>query len=108
MNTETVTTAVQTTTQAAQAVPAAPKDNIWGLVVYCAVIFVIIYFFMVRPNKKRLAEYQKMLENLKVGNRVMAAGIYGNIKKIKEKTIDLEISKGVIIEVNKNAISNVE
>ena len=63
---------------------------------------------MIMPNKRRMKEYQKMLDGLKVGNRVLAAGIYGTIKKIGEKTIDLEIAKGVVIEVSKNSIANVE
>ncbi len=87
---------------------AAPKNDIWGLVIYCVIIFAIIYFFMIMPNKRRIKEYQKMLDGLKVGNRVLAAGIYGIIKKIGEKTIEIEIAKGVIIEVSKNAIANVE
>lgn len=85
-----------------------PQNGFWGMVLYCAVVFGIIYFLMVRPNKKRMAEYQKMLDSLQVGNRVMAAGIYGVVKKINEKTIELEVAKGVVIEVNKNAVASVE
>lgn len=85
-----------------------PQGSMWGMVMYCVVVFGIIYFLMVRPNKKRMAEYQKMLDSLKVGNRVMAAGIYGTIKKINEKTIELEVAKGVVIEVAKNAVASVE
>ncbi len=88
--------------------PAAPKNDVWGMVIYCAIIFAIIYFFMIMPNKRRMKEYQKMLDSLKVGNRVLAAGIYGTIKKIGEKTIELEIAKGVVIEVSKNAVANIE
>ena len=55
-----------------------------------------------------MAEYQKILDSLKVGNRVMAAGIYGTIKKINEKTIEVEVAKGVVVEVNKNAVAPVE
>ena len=91
-----------------QATPEVAQNGFWGMVLYCAVVFGIIYFFMVRPNKKRMAEYQKMLDSLQVGNRVMAAGIYGVIKKVSEKTIELEVAKGVVIEVNKNAVSSVE
>lgn len=87
---------------------AAPQGSVWGMVLYCLVVFGIIYLLMVRPNKKRMAEYQKMLDSLQVGNRVMAAGIYGVIKKINEKTIEMEIAKGVVIEVNKNAVASVE
>lgn len=87
---------------------AAPKNDWWGLLLYCVVVFGIIYIFMVRPNKRRMAEYQKMLDALQVGNRVMAAGIYGTVKKVNDKTIEVEIAKGVVVEVNKNAIANVE
>lgn len=89
---------------------AAPAQNsgLWGMLLYCVIAFAIIYIFMVRPNKKRMAEYQKMLDSMQVGNRVMAAGIYGTVKKINEKTIELEIAKGVVIEVNKNAVASVE
>lgn len=93
---------------ALQTAPVAQQNGFWGMVLYCAVVFGIIYLFMVRPNKKRMAEYQKMLDSLQVGNRVMAAGIYGTIKKINEKTIELEVAKGVVIEVNKNAVASVE
>lgn len=93
----------------AQNVAAPAQTNgLWGMLLYCAVVIAIIYIFMVRPNKKRMAEYQKMLDSLQVGNRVMAAGIYGTIKKINEKTIEMEIAKGVVIEVNKNAVASVE
>ncbi|MBQ2845196.1 MAG: preprotein translocase subunit YajC [Alphaproteobacteria bacterium] len=85
-----------------------PQNGFWGMVLYCAVVFAIIYFLMVRPNKKRMAEYKKMLDSLKEGNRVMAAGIYGTVKKVNEKTIELEVAKGVVIEVNKNAVASVE
>lgn len=89
-------------------VNTAPKNDVWGLVIYCAIFFAIIYFLMILPNKRRMKEYQKMLDSLKVGNRVLAAGIYGTIKKINEKTIDLEVAKGVVIEVSKNAVANIE
>jgi len=88
-------------------VQTTPQGSSLGLVIYCIVIIGILYLFMIRPNKKRMAEYQKMLDGLKVGDRVLAAGIYGTIKKINEKTINVEVAKGVVIEVNKNAVANV-
>jgi len=85
-----------------------PQNDSLGLIIYCLIIVGILYFFMIRPNKKRMAEYQKMLDGLKVGNKILAGGIYGTIKKINEKTIDMEIAKGVVVEVNKNAVVTVE
>lgn len=87
---------------------AAQTGNVWGMVLYLIVIFGIIYLLIVRPNKRRMAEYQKMLDSLQIGNRVLAAGIYGTIKKIDDTTIDVEIAKGVIVTVAKNAVANVE
>ena len=87
---------------------AQTQDGMWGMIVYCIVIMAILYLFMIRPNKKRMAEYQKMLDSVKVGNRVLAAGIYGTVKKVNERTINMEIAKGVVIEVNKNAIASIE
>ena len=49
-----------------------------------------------------------MLDSIKVGNRVLAAGIYGTVKKVNERTIEMEIAKGVVVEVNKNAIASIE
>ena len=87
----------------------AAQQGGWGtLFVYCLVVFAIVYFLMVRPNKKRMAEYQKMIDSIKVGDRIMAAGIYGKVKKIGEKTVEMEIANGVVIEVSKNAIGAVE
>ena len=88
--------------------PVQPQDGMWGMVIYCVVIMAILYLFMIRPNKRRMAEYQKMLNSIKVGDRVLAAGIYGTVKKINETTINIEIAKGVVIEINKNAVASVE
>ena len=88
--------------------PATQQGGWAGMLIYCLVVFAIIYLFMVRPNKRKMAEYQKMLDGMKVGNRVMAAGIYGTIKKINENSIDVEIAKGVVVEINKNAVAMVD
>lgn len=99
---------VNTANMMANNAAAAEQGGWLGMLIYCAVVFAIIYFLMVRPAKKRMAEYQKMLDSLAVGARVLAGGIYGTIKKINEKTIELEIAKGVVVEVNKNAVAGVE
>lgn len=104
-----MTEPVEVVNQAAQTVPSIqPQGDMWGMIIYCVVIMAILYLFMIRPNKKRMAEYQKMLDSIKVGNRVLAAGIYGTVKKVNEKTINMEIAKGVVIEVNKNAVAGIE
>ncbi|MDR2412612.1 MAG: preprotein translocase subunit YajC [Rickettsiales bacterium] len=89
------------------AAAAAPKNDVMTLIL-CAVVLVVIYFLIIRPNKKRMDEYKKMIDSLKLGNRVMAAGIYGTIKKINKDSIELEVAKNVVIEVNKNAVAGLD
>ncbi len=100
---------VEVANQVTQNAPMAQQpDGMWGMIIYCVVIIAILYFFMIRPNKKRMAEYQKMLDSIQVGNRVLAAGIYGTVRKINEKSLDVEIADGVVVEINKNAVASVE
>ena len=97
-------------TEAAATIPATtvPGANNWGLVAYCVIIFAVIYLFMVRPNKKKLAEYNKMLEGIKVGSKILCAGgIFGTVKKLDGDKLSVEISKGVVIEVAKQAVINI-
>lgn len=90
------------------ALASAQQSATWNMLLYCLFIMAVMYLFMIRPNRKRMAEYQKMLDSIKVGSRVLVAGMYGVVKKINEKTIDVEIAKGVVVEMNKNAVANVE
>jgi len=85
------------------------NNSILGMLLYCAIIFAVIYFFLIMPNKRRQAEYKKMLETLKVGSKILVSGgIFGVVKKIGEKNLEVEIAKGVVVEIPKGAVANVE
>ena len=73
-------------------------------------IFVIFYFFLIRPQQKRVKQHKLMVENLKRGNKVLTAGgILGVISKANEgsETVSVEISKDVIVDVARQMISEV-
>ena len=100
---------VDVVSNVAQNAPIANGQNgSWIMIGYCLLVMGILYFLMIRPNKKRMAEYQKMLDSIKIGNRILAAGIYGTVKKVNETTIDMEIAKGVVVTVSKHAVANIE
>ncbi|WP_319480376.1 preprotein translocase subunit YajC [uncultured Draconibacterium sp.] len=68
-------------------------------------IIVVFYFFMIRPQMKRQKETRKFRESLQKGDKVVTTGgIYGKVVKIEETVIQLEISKDVVIKVDKNGI----
>ena len=89
-------------TAAAEATAGAEAEMSTGaMIIYYAVqflpmilIFVIFYFMLIRPQRKKDKEAKKMLENLKVGDRICTiGGIYGTIVNIKDDTITLAVGK---------------
>ncbi len=71
-------------------------------------VFFIIYFLVIRPQQKQKKEHQKMITNLKKGDRVLTSGgIYGNIVGIKDNLVVLKLTENVKVELAKNAISQV-
>ncbi len=65
-------------------------------------IFVVFYFLIIRPQSKRQKEHQEMINNLKIGDKVITSGgIVGVVKDIddKENLISVEIASGVTIKI---------
>ena len=69
-------------------------------------IFVIFYFFLIRPQQKRVKEHKVMTQNLKRGDEVITSGgIIGTVDRVLEDDrIELNISDGVKVQVIKNTI----
>lgn len=62
-----------------------------GIIIMYAAIFGAMYFFLVRPQKKKQKEEKKMRENLQVGDEIVTiGGIYGRVISLKEDTIVIE------------------
>jgi preprotein translocase subunit YajC len=95
----------------AQAQPAAPAPTPGGGISFFVpliFIFIIMYFVMIRPQKRRQMEQQKLISALKTGDRVVTnAGIHGLISNVKETTVIVKVADNVKIEMEKSAISNV-
>jgi len=67
-----------------------------------------MYFVMIRPQKKRQEQQQKLISSLKTGDRVVtSAGIHGLISNVKETTVLVKVADNVKIEIDKSAITNV-
>ena len=57
-------------------------------------IFVVFYFVLIRPQRKKDKEAKAMLDNLKVGDRICTiGGIYGTIVKIKDDVLTVEVGE---------------
>jgi len=71
-------------------------------------IFVIFYFFLIRPQQKKVKDHKSMVTALKRGDEVITSGgIVGTIERVHEDDkIDLSISENVTVKVVKSTIQN--
>lgn len=77
------------------------------LVGYVAIFGVMIFFFF-RAQKKEAKKRQKMIEEVKTGDRVITTGgIYGIISNVKEKSFMVKIADNVKVEVSKAGVTGV-
>ena len=69
-------------------------------------IFVIFYFFLIRPQQKKVREHKTMTQDLKRGDEVITSGgIIGTVDRVfEDDRIELNISDGVKVQVIKNTI----
>ena len=90
----------------AQAAGGAPQgmDAMGGLP-FLVLMFVVMYFILIRPQMKKAKEHRTMLDALQKGDEVIAVGILGKISKINDNYVSLEIARDVTIQVQKSAIT---
>tara|TARA_B100000767_G_scaffold256495_1_gene263603 strand:+ start:1700 stop:2002 length:303 start_codon:yes stop_codon:yes gene_type:complete len=69
-------------------------------------IFAVMYFFMIRPQIKKQKSENQYRSDLKKGDKVVTiGGIHGKITDIKEGTLIVEIFSGIVIKIEKSAVS---
>jgi preprotein translocase subunit YajC len=77
----------------------------YTMIIFLVLIFAVMYFVMIRPQRKRAKEQQEKTAKLKRGDKVItAAGIYGQIESISEDTIVLKLESGATMRVAKNSV----
>jgi preprotein translocase subunit YajC len=92
----------------AMAAPKGEGGNPFGPFLLIGGIFAIMYFFMIRPQKKQQQKKQEMINNLKAGDRIMTTGgIYGEVKQVKDNSVRIQIDDHARIEIAKNAVASV-
>ena len=89
----------------AQAAGAAQGgDTLMGMLPI-VLMFVILYFVMIRPQMKKAKEHRTMLDGLQKGDEVIAVGILGKIEKIADNYVSLEIAPNTTIQVQRQAVT---
>jgi len=68
-------------------------------------MFVVLYFLMIRPQMKKAKEHRTMLDALQKGDEVIAMGMLGRIAKIGDTYLSLEVAPNTTIQVQKGAVT---
>jgi preprotein translocase subunit YajC len=89
----------------AQTAPAAGGLDIFGLLPLI-LMFVLLYFLMIRPQTKRAKEHRAMLAGLQKGDEVVTAGgTLGKVTKVGDNFVSVEIAPNIEIQVQRPSIT---
>ena len=107
---ETAASTAAATTADGTATTASAGVEMLGMLLPLVLMFVVFYFLLIRPQKKKDKKVKDMLAALKPGDRICTiGGIYGTIKSIKDDTIELSVGReDTKMIVARWAIRNVE
>ncbi|MDB5857790.1 MAG: preprotein translocase subunit YajC [Ramlibacter sp.] len=96
----------------AQAAPAAAVGSdlfgSFGSLLPLVLMFVVLYFVMIRPQMKRQKEHKTMVEALAKGDEVATAGgLVGKVTKLGDHYLTVELAPGVEVQVQRSAVTQV-
>jgi preprotein translocase subunit YajC len=106
-----VTTILALSVPLAMAPPGGPgqSGSMFTSLVPFLLMFVIFYFLLIAPQRKKAKAHTAMLEALKAGDRVVTnGGIYGTVVGVDEQKVQLRVADQVKIDVAKHAIAGLQ
>ncbi len=92
------------------ATTAAKQPSLLGSMAPLILIFAVFYFFIIRPQQKKLRDHQSLLNAISKGDHVVTnSGIFGSVAKIEDQdgALVLEVADQVRIKIRKEAIAEV-
>ncbi|HEY0978945.1 MAG TPA: preprotein translocase subunit YajC [Flavobacteriales bacterium] len=85
---------------------AQPEGNPYATMLMMGALFVVFYFFMIRPQQKKAKDARKFRESLEKGSRVVTiGGLHGKVVEVNDKTVLIEATEGVKLRFEKSAIA---
>ena len=77
-------------------------------IIMFVLIFVIFYFFIIRPQNKKQKETERMIDAIKKGDKVITiGGLHGEVSAVREKTFVIKVEDGSKMDFSRSAISTV-
>jgi preprotein translocase subunit YajC len=83
----------------------AGQDSALGMIVPLALVMAIFYFLILMPMQRRQKKVQEFQEALKVGDKIVTTGgIYGQITRVNDKSVQVQIADKVRIEIARASV----
>ena len=77
----------------------------WSFLLMLALMFLVMYLFMIRPQRKQQKALEEMRNSLKKGDKVVTAGgIYGSVAEVDERTVLVKVDGDVKLRIDKTSI----
>lgn len=85
------------------------QGGMGSMLVPLLLMFAVFYFLLIRPQQKRQKEHQRMVSELKKGDKVITSGgIHGVISAVKDQTITVKVADNVKLEISRGNVSGVD
>ncbi len=92
-----------------QAVDPCAGGGSTGMIIWMVLLFALMYFMLIRPQKKQRETQQKLIESLKRGDRVVTSGgLLGTIAGLTDNTVIVEVAEGVKVKVQKSHVAGLQ
>ena len=80
-----------------------------GTLLPFVLMFGVLYFLILRPQRKKQKSQQKMIDELKKGDAIVTSGgIHGVITNLRDDTLSVKIAENVKVEITRSAVSRVK
>ena len=81
--------------------------ELWPLIAFMVLLFVMFYFLMIRPQRKRQKEHDDMVHGLRKGDKVITAGgIYGQVENVSEENVLIKVESGATMRIALSSIAS--
>ena len=90
-----------------QEVPAEGEGGFdWTIIIFLVLMFALVYFLVIRPQRKRQKEHEELMTDLRKGDKVITSGgLYGQIESLSEDSIVLKVESGTTIRVARGSVT---
>jgi preprotein translocase subunit YajC len=79
-----------------------------GIVIIVAVLFLMLWLLFVRPQKRRQAEQNALIQNVEVGDEIVTAGgLFGHVKSVADDELLVEIAPGTNVRIARRAVAGI-